>query len=221
MEIERINENTIKFYISYIDIENRGFQKEEIWYNRERGEQLFWQMMEELNYKEDFSFEGPLWIQVQALEKGLEVIVTRAQLSANGESVELPIDDDKTIEVPIEEKVEQMFDQNLTKQEELIHEEVMWMVVRFAEFEDVIQLSHAFNASNDYIVESLYHYKDKYFLCIEFMEEMFNEEEQEDIICQILEYSTESDESIHVIEEYGKTIFADHALTEAKKYFPL
>src|SRR5690625_1839041 len=81
MEIERINENTVKFYISYVDIESRGFEREEIWYNRERSEQLFWQMMDEVNYKEDFPVEGPLWIQVQALEKGLEIIVTKAQIS--------------------------------------------------------------------------------------------------------------------------------------------
>src|SRR5690625_3183892 len=55
MEIERINENTVKFYISYLDIENLGFEKEEIWYNRERSEQLFWHMMDEVNFKEDFS----------------------------------------------------------------------------------------------------------------------------------------------------------------------
>ena len=36
MEIESINENTVKFYISYIDIEERGFDREDIWYNRER-----------------------------------------------------------------------------------------------------------------------------------------------------------------------------------------
>src|SRR5699024_667124 len=81
VEIGKINDNTVKFYMSYIDIENRGFEREEIWYNRERSEQLFWQMMDEVNYKEDFSVEGPLWIQVQALEKGLEIIVTKAQIS--------------------------------------------------------------------------------------------------------------------------------------------
>lgn len=40
MEIERINEHTVKFYISYGDIEDRGFDREEIWYNRERSEEL-------------------------------------------------------------------------------------------------------------------------------------------------------------------------------------
>ena len=37
----------MKFYISYLDIENLGYEREEIWYDRERSEQLFWQMMEE------------------------------------------------------------------------------------------------------------------------------------------------------------------------------
>ncbi len=41
MEIERINDSTIKFYITYRDIEDRGFDRDEIWYNRERGEELF------------------------------------------------------------------------------------------------------------------------------------------------------------------------------------
>src|SRR5699024_11584193 len=80
--------NTVKFYISYVDIEDRGFEREDIWYNRERSEQLFWQMMDEVNCKEDFSVEGPLWIQVQALEKGIEILVTKAHLSKGGTPVD-------------------------------------------------------------------------------------------------------------------------------------
>lgn len=41
MEIERVNDSTIRFFITYKDIEARGFEREEIWYNRERGEELF------------------------------------------------------------------------------------------------------------------------------------------------------------------------------------
>src|SRR5699024_12677549 len=75
MEIERINENTVKFYISYLDIENHGFEKEEIWYNSERSEQLFWNMMDEVNFKEDLSVEGRLWIEVQEIVKGITIVV--------------------------------------------------------------------------------------------------------------------------------------------------
>lgn len=96
MEIERINEHTVKFYMSYGDIEDRGFDREEIWYNRERSEELFWEVMDEVHEEEEFAVEGPLWIQVQALDKGLEIIVTKAQLSKDGQKLELPIPEDKS-----------------------------------------------------------------------------------------------------------------------------
>ena len=38
-------------------------------------------MMDEINDESDFEVEGPLWIQVHAMDKGLEVTVTRAQIS--------------------------------------------------------------------------------------------------------------------------------------------
>lgn len=53
MEIERINEHTVKFYMSYGDIEDRGFDREEIWYNRERSEELFWEVMDEVHEEEN------------------------------------------------------------------------------------------------------------------------------------------------------------------------
>lgn len=231
MEIERINENTVKFYISYMDIEDRGFEREEIWYNRERSEQLFWQMMEELNYKEDFTIEGPLWIQVQALEKGLEVIVTKAQMSQTGDSLELPIDDDKTLDITVEEKIENILDQKFGKQSKLIEdddpfmfddeEDVMWFVISFADFEDVIQLSHAFHTQHDYIKETLFHFEDSYYLYIEFLQDYLDDSEQEDKISQYLEYGHDTDISIHVLEEYGKVIFEKNALAQIREYFPL
>src|SRR3954451_12458944 len=86
MEIERINENTVKFFLSYIDIEERGFTREEVWYNRDKSEELFWEMMDEINDETEFEVEGPLWIQVHAMNNGIEVTVTRAQVSENGDS---------------------------------------------------------------------------------------------------------------------------------------
>src|SRR5699024_3766451 len=100
MEIERVNDYTIKLYIYYRDIEERGFNREEIWYNRERGEELFWEMMDEANEHDDFEMDGPLWIQVQAFDKGLEVVVTKAQFTQDGARLELPISDSKHIEIP-------------------------------------------------------------------------------------------------------------------------
>lgn len=222
MEIERINENTVKFYISYVDIEDRGFEREEIWYNRERSEQLFWQMMDEVNYKEDFSVEGPLWIQVQALEKGLEIIVTKAQISKGGTPIDSIEDIDDTIDITINEKAKSILDEKFGHKEDEDEEELedtsLWMTAKFNDLEDVIQLSHYFQGEYDpELVTSLYYYENNYFLYVEISSEQF--EYQEDIVSQILEYSTESDVTYHILEEYGKVIIDHNVFNQIKQHF--
>src|SRR5690625_2105629 len=224
MEIERINENTVKFYISYVDIEDRGFEREDIWYNRERSEQLFWQMMDEVNYKEDFSVEGPLWIQVQALEKGLEILVTKAHLSKGGTPVDSIEDIDETIDITINEKAKQMLDDKKEPSEGSENagltedDSSLWMTAHFNNLEDVIQLSHYINSSYESeLITVLYYYDGKYYLYIELSPELF--EYQEDILSQILEYSTESDITYHTLDEYGNVIFQKDVFRQVRKYF--
>lgn len=73
MEIERINEHTVKFYISYGDIEDRGFDREEIWYNRERSEELFWEVMDEVHEEEEFAVEDCFGFKYRHLTKVLKL----------------------------------------------------------------------------------------------------------------------------------------------------
>ncbi|MDL4842930.1 adaptor protein MecA [Aquibacillus rhizosphaerae] len=227
MEIERINENTVKFYISYLDIEDRGFDREEIWYNREKSEQLFWQVMDEVNYNDDdFNIDGPLWIQVQALDKGLEIVVTKAQISKDGQNLELPTENGKTIDMPVDEKIESLLDEKFgNNQEDGDSPENnaqidLSFVVSFADFEDVIQLSHYF-PSVEGLTDTLYHFEDKYLLLLQFDDEQLTDEEQENILSQILEFGQESNMTIYRLEEYGKVIFDSESLMQVKKYFPI
>lgn len=217
MEIERINENTVKFYISYIDIEDRGFEREEIWYNRERSEQLFWQMMEEVNYKEDFKVEGPLWIQVQALEKGLEIVVTKAQMGKHQQDVsEL----DALEEMSLGERLARITSGkpsgDRTKQQD--DDDNLWMTASFDTLEDAIQLSHYINEDFEKdLTTVLYFYKNNYYIYVELTPELF--EQQEDILSQIFEYSTESDVTYHVLDEYAKIVFEDNVFAQIRNYF--
>lgn len=223
MEIERINENTVKFYISYSDIEDRGFEREEIWYNRERSEQLFWQMMDEVNYKEDFNVDGPLWIQVQALESGLEIIVTKAQVSKNGERLELPTGDGKTIDIEVDEKIENMLENKFGRRDDVDDREDgnLSLIVRLADFEDVIQLSHYLKQHETVDMDSgLYFYDDHYYLYLEFFYDDVDDDIQEDMISQVFEFADDTDVTIHVLEEYGKQIFAEDTFAQIRAYFP-
>ncbi|RSK26485.1 adaptor protein MecA [Bacillus sp. HMF5848] len=224
MEIERINENTVKFFISYMDIEERGFDRDEIWYNRERSEELFWEMMDEVHHEEDFSVEGPLWIQVQALDKGLEVLVTKAQLSKDGLKYELPVIDDKYRDLPVDDKIESLLDEQFMKDEDFEGDdengELLEFLVRFQDFEDLISLAHRFNFEN--IVDRLYSYENRYYLYIEFINaEEQTEDELDTIISKLLEYSYESTMTIHRLEEYGAKIIDENALQTIRENFPL
>ncbi|WP_066071186.1 adaptor protein MecA [Neobacillus soli] len=222
MEIERINENTVKFYISYGDIEERGFDREEIWYNRERSEELFWEMMDEVHDEEEFAVEGPLWIQVQALDKGLEVLVTKAQLSKDGQKFELPIPNDKIKDLAVDDNIEDLLDQhfnpNLADEDDiLLEEETLEFLLAFKDFEDVISLSH--RPGLDDLVTMLYHLDGKYYLYTEFPEELFEEEEIDDILSILLEYGHETQLTIHRIQEYGKEIIPENVFSVLRKHF--
>lgn len=222
MEIERINENTVKFYISYLDIEERGFDREEIWYNRERSEELFWEMMDEVHDEEEFVVEGPLWIQVQALDKGLEILVTKAQISKDGQKFELPIPTEKLRDLPVDEKLEdileQRFNPNYVDEDEiLIEDETLEFILAFKDFEDVILLSSCPGLEN--LVTKLYYFEGKYYLYTEFPEDAFEEEEIDDVLSILLEYGYETQLTIHRIQEYGKEIISENVFAELRKYF--
>ncbi|PLR97605.1 adaptor protein MecA [Bacillus sp. T33-2] len=222
MEIERINENTVKFYISYFDIEERGFDREEIWYNRERSEELFWEMMDEVHQEEEFAVEGPLWIQVQALDKGLEVLVTKAQLSKDGQKFELPVPDDKLKDLPVDERIEELLDQhfnpNAEADEIYDEEESLEFLLVFNDFEDVIALSK--RPGLETLNTALHNLDGKYYLYIEFPEDSFEDEDEIDNILSILlEYGQESTMTIYRLEEYGKKIIEQDVFSVLRKHF--
>ncbi len=221
MEIERINENTVKFYISYGDIEDRGFDREEIWYNRERSEELFWEMMDEVHQEEDFGIEGPLWIQVQALDKGLEILVTRAQVSKDGQRFELPIPEDKLKELPVDERIEELLDQHFQiKQDQEDGEVALDFTLKFNDFEDAIALSHRMkNYPLDHLATKFLAFENKYFIHINFSEEHFSEEEIDNILSILLEYADESRMTVHRLEEYGKVVVDQQVFETLSAHF--
>lgn len=219
MEIERINENTVKFYISYVDIEKRGFNREEIWYDRERSEELFWEMMDEIHTDDDvFDPEGPLWIQVQALEKGLEVLVTKAQLSKDGQRFELPIPDEKLKELPIGDQLEEFFSENFQTpmQQVFTDGDPLEQVLYFKDFEDLLALAK--NVRMEDVSTKLYVFEGKYYLYVRFPEDE-TEEANDFKLSQLLEYSDLSSVTSHRLLEYGKLIIDSNVFAKLNSYF--
>jgi len=218
MEIERINENTVKFFLSYIDIEERGFTREEVWYNRDKSEELFWEMMDEVNDESEFEIEGPLWIQVHAMSGGIEVTVTRAQVSDDGEPIESPFgmgdprkffpNDGELFGNDEEDMMPAMGNGTLE-----------WLdnVFVFKEFDDIIPLA---GRMTGYIVNtSLYSYDNHYYLHVAYEDETMDEERKTDLFSVVSEFGMPSNMTIHRLEEYGKVVMDSDVFTKMQQYF--
>lgn len=219
MEIERINENTVKFYLSYVDIEERGFTREEVWYNRDKSEELFWDMMEEIDSESDIEFEieGPLWIQVHAMSGGIEVLVTRAQLPEDGESTEYPygIDDPRKLFQPeleaamnSDESPDHVADSRTAPAREMFV---------FKEFDDLIPLASQLSDFDE--ATSLYVFENHYYLYIDYSSSEKELSDKIDIESIVLEYGTPTNVTIHRLQEYGKEVIATDVFHTIDTYF--
>lgn len=217
MEIERINDNTVKFYISYLDVEERGFSRDEIWFNRDKSEELFWEMMDEVNEEADFVMEGPLWIQVQAMDKGLEVTVTRAQLTKDGQKLDLPDDiEERRKMFSGEETGSPEFDEFEPVYDEGDAKKLEYSFV-LSEVEELLPISKRLMYMP--VDTALYHFDGKYYMHVKFDEILHSEKDIKDQLSVITEYLQQTPMTIHRLEEYGKPIFKEDALSNVLHYF--
>ncbi|MCM3358938.1 adaptor protein MecA [Psychrobacillus sp. MER TA 171] len=221
MDIERINDNTFKVYISYIDIEERGFSRDEIWFNKDKSEQLFWEMMDEVHDDDHFEeLDGPLWIQVHAMEKGLEVIVTRTEMAKDERSDDSLSAEDLSNKIFKSAVSNSMgpheFDDFSNYMDDLDEIPAEYTFI-FENFEDVIGLSKKLDDLD--LDTSLYHYNEKYYLHVIFDMDMVELEVILNTLSVISEFGQSTKTTIHMIQEYGKEIIAANVMEELNKHF--
>ncbi|MFC3420135.1 adaptor protein MecA [Salinicoccus hispanicus] len=213
MRIERIDESTIKFFITYQDIEKRGFDKEDLWMNRKRGEEFFWSIMDEVNHEqeEDFSMEGPLWIQVHAYDKGIEVVVSKSQDDKPFSTEQTPMDINNN-------DVEQFLENIATDSEDVTPVTKEPVMVKFDEFEDLIKYTHEVEVDETGYEDLLIAHKGNYYYQI-FFDYRMDFMDMERIEAKLLEYSSPAELSSMVVEEYGKVIMSMNVRNKVRKFF--
>lgn len=221
MDIERVNENTLKLFITYNDIEDRGYSREEIWYNRAKGEQLFWDMIDEVNTDDYFDVEGPIWIHINASEVGLEIIVTRAHILKDGETVDghTNYDEQKEIFGPFEEVGEELLSQlnqfgDLDDSELFVDNDIY--VYKFKDIDELIPVAKRMTV--DAVDSSLFKYEDDYYLVVDYAnaDEDLNRHDKNAVI---KEYLRPSNFTIHRLEEYAEKIIEYNCFETIRKYF--
>lgn len=214
MEIERIDENTVKLYLSYVDIEERGYTREEFWTDHTKGEELFWEMMSEIHEHIDFVIEGPLWIQVNAKEKGVEVTITKAKVDEEQFSGFPSL---KAFNKPDEDEDDDTFDSLDDLLSDYYEDEWDENTFKFKDFEDVIQI--ASRMQNFEIETALYAYQDQYYLHVIYDEDFTSNDEKVNVMSVLSEFAKPSNKTIHLLKEYGTVVFESDVFEQIEKYF--
>ena len=228
MRIERVDDTTVKLFITYSDIEARGFKREDLWTNRKRGEEFFWNMMEEINEEEDFVVEGPLWIQVHAFEKGVEVTISK---SKNEDLINMSDEDNEQLDYQVNDLLSQTFDQDDSledlfeqrqQQKESNHSQerndhkqqnTRTVIVKFSDLEEVIDYAHHNDQVTDAFEDLLYSLNNIYYYAVHF-DENVDQETINDSYSQLLEFAYPTDKSEVYLNDYAKIIANEPHTTE-------
>lgn len=218
MRIERVNDSTIKLFITYQDIEKRGFNKEDLWTNRKKGEEFFWSLMDEVDHaeKDSFNFEGPLWIQVHAFDKGVEVVVTKRD--------ERDFSVDISEENPEESELMDLLEEANAESQSVSHATgSLWeepLMIKFDDFDDLIRYSYQADVDELLFEDLLISFNNKYYYLM-YINRGMSYRTISGLEAKALEFGSTADETYEMVYEYGTAIMSYNVRRQVKKYFEL
>ena len=225
MEIEHINDDTIRVRIENDDLEARGYTFLDLLGNQKQIETFFYSILEEVDIDDEFQESDAVTFQVMPNRNGLELFISKnsdihENFLSGSEFVDLD-DSDYDRDYSRFENNHKTYD-DMKKEDGVLdsyesesdsHE----FVVEFKYFEQIIQLSKIY--TNDTGLSSLYQMDGKYY--IEFFllnDELSPRTPQEDQAI-VLEYGEESQLNSDVLAEHGKLLIDDVALETINYHF--
>ena len=190
MRLERISVDQFKIFITYDDLYERGYSKDDLWNNLHKANQLFQDMLYESSEELKIELDGKLIVKVHMLQaQGLIIVVTQNSDIHDEEYIELKVTMDESKE----------------------------LIFKFEDFEDVIQVAKVLKRKHQYLNVSLYHYDQYYYMDVQ--DDHLTDIEREDLISILSEYSSPSTLTSVVLNEYGKLLLKHDALNLLDDYF--
>lgn len=222
MEMEHINENTIRVLIENADLEERGVTFLDLLGNHKQIENFFYSILEEVDVDEQFHESDAITFQVLPNGNGLELFISKGgplndQLDFSSASENLNSDE-------FSQYIKKQMVQNLEKSEtdidetaNQIEEEIKEVVLKFNQFEDMIELSKMMHV--DKARSNLFLYKESYYLNLVFFVNEMTERSAEEEIALALEFAEKTPVTQGVLEEHGKMLMEKNALELTRHYF--
>lgn len=194
MRLERLNYNKLKVFVTYDDLKERGLTKEDLWTDTFKVKQLFREMIEQASKELNFEPTNSLSVEIFSLQaQGMVVFVTKQ---------------DSQDEMEIMDDHEDMYEEFIEMQ--VMLDESHDLFFEFQTFEDVIQLAKRINEHYD-IETILYSFENRFYVLVG--EEKLTMKEIGNIIALLAEYGNPSTITKHRVQEYGKQLIHNQALS--------
>lgn len=213
MEMEHINENTIRVIIENEDLAERGITFLDLLGNHREIESFFYSILEEVDIEDEFKSSEAVTFQVLPKNDGLELFISKnltpEDLNKMNNSNEFETGD-----------FDQLIRQQILANSENSDEEgqtVHLRVFQLNSFEDLIEL-----ASYHFLDEALcdlYLFNETYYLQIYFDPEIFGDYGLADATAEILEYTQDTSVTTEMLEEYGKLLMHRDAIEITRAHF--
>lgn len=222
--MEHINENTIRVLIENADLEERGVTFLDLLGNHKQIENFFYSILEEVDVDEQFHESDAITFQVLPNGNGLELFISKGgpindQLDFSSASENLNSDE-------FSQYIKKQMVQNLNKSEaenelendnENSKDETEGIVLRFNQFENMIELSKMMHLDN--ALSRLFLYKERYYLNLVFFINEMTERSADEEIALALEFADKTPVTQGILEEHGKVIMEKRALELTRHYF--
>ncbi|MCO5476229.1 adapter protein MecA 1/2 [Enterococcus sp. AZ091] len=213
MEMEHINENTIRVLIKSEDLAARGITFLDLLGNHNEIENFFYSILEEVDIDEEFKGSEAVTFQVLPKGDGLELFISK-NLPPEGMENFDDMSDGSTEDITdmLKKHVASQL-QETESQPELGNR----FIFELNSFEAMVQL--AFEVYLDSVTTNLYQMNDRYYLEVQFMDNDTTDIEVENALAYLMEFANRTQVTSEVLAEYGKIIMEHDALELTRYYF--
>lgn len=215
MEMEHINENTIRVLIGNEDLADRGITFLDLLGNHKEVENFFYSILEEVDVEDEFQGSEAVTFQVLPKSDGLELFISK-NASIDEVSNFEGFNDLNSEEVSniIRKQIEEDF---ADEAQDFTDNTVKNLVFELSDFDTMVQLANEVFLQS--VIANLYTFKGTYYLQIVFLLDELGKNNVENELAQLLEYANLSAVTPETLNEYGMCIMERNALELTRYYF--
>lgn len=212
MEIEHINDDTIRVVIENTDLEERGITFLDLLGNQKQIEKFFYSILEEVDIDEEFQESEAVTFQVMPNNNGLELFISK------GTNYKEDMDSFESLKEQINNKTA-MNEESLDEIDEYTKGDnpTKDVVIVLESFEQMILLSKSLYMESG--VSTLYSYNNRYYLHLTFFVEEMAEKTSEEETAIALEFGIKTKTTPEVLNEYAEKISETNALEITRYHF--